>query len=123
MIRRPPGSTRTDTLFPFPTLCRSHFYPVEGSAHTRGRHANEPRGSGANPSTAQRGKLPPSAPHSPRGGDKRLLMMPGPHALTDEQTRSEEHTSELQSLMRISYAVFCLNKKKKRKTHTYPISR
>src|SRR3546814_13677017 len=86
MIRRPPGSTRTDTLFPFPTLCRSHFYPVEGSAHTRGRHANEPRGSGANPSTAQRGKLPPSAPHSPRGGDKRLLMMPGPHALTDEQT-------------------------------------
>src|SRR3546814_8389079 len=81
MIRRPPRSTRTDTLFPYTTLFRSS-----------------------------------SQPHAP------TLSM----AVSYEHTfhfasgpafsRSEEHTSELQSLMRISYAVFCLKKKKKKKT-------
>src|SRR3546814_2303788 len=76
MIRRPPRSTRTDTLFPYTTLFRS--------VHLDGRDP---------------------VPHPPVRGH-----VPRPGAVDD---RSEEHTSELQSLMRISYAVFCLKKKKK----------
>src|SRR3546814_2113271 len=90
MIRRPPRSTRTDTLFPYTTLFRSH-------AHRRDR---------------------------PRPGDqlaRRLGQLPAPQGRTAQRrgagerafrqdARSEEHTSELQSLMRISYAVFCLKK-------------
>src|SRR3546814_16623400 len=79
MIRRPPRSTRTDTLFPYTTLFRS-------AGH---RHAC---GHGSSENTAEDA---PSARPSAR------------------INRSEEHTSELQSLMRISYAVFCLNKKQK----------
>src|SRR3546814_6972707 len=89
MIRRPPRSTRTDTLFPYTTLFRS-----EGiSGGHRGRDAAD-RQFRVDARTADLdcGHL---------GGYSR------PHA-----GRSEEHTSELQSLMRISYAVFCLNKKK-----------
>src|SRR3546814_2351137 len=71
MIRRPPRSTRTDTLFPYTTLFRS------------------PRRCGHSPPTPRSDRSPP-----PRSA-----------------CRSEEHTSELQSLMRISYAVFCLKKK------------
>src|SRR3546814_6359974 len=81
MIRRPPRSTRTDTLFPYTTLFRS-------------LRARADRGRGAG-----RRHCPPRP--------ERLRARPGRHAL-----RSEEHTSELQSLMRISYAVFCLKKKK-----------
>src|SRR3546814_4646435 len=77
MIRRPPRSTRTDTLFPYTTLFRS---------------------------AAFRAQLSLPVPRSHRAG---TLLSP-PRAV-----RSEEHTSELQSLMRISYAVFCLKKKKK----------
>src|SRR3546814_5547214 len=92
MIRRPPRSTRTDTLFPYTTLFRSRS-----------------RGSG-------------------RGG--RVARIDGDASLSAPATqnrqsieavnfiRSEEHTSELQSLMRISYAVFCLKKKKKLKRQT-----
>src|SRR3546814_7398289 len=101
MIRRPPRSTRTDTLFPYTTLFRSGL--------RRQARASQ--------------------------GIRRLLMAPklvaitgasgflGSHTIaalaeTDMNvralTRSEEHTSELQSLMRISYAVFCLKKKKKK---------
>src|SRR3546814_2582923 len=99
MIRRPPRSTRTDTLFPYTTLFRSEdegFQPFDigfggfvdatcvgdriGLQHQRaGNFASERR-----------------------------------DALPDFFGRSEEHTSELQSLMRISYAVFCLKKKKHR---------
>src|SRR3546814_2853594 len=77
MVRRPPGSTRTDTLFPYTTLFRSP---------------------------------PPISPNaiSPCG------TKPTPAAAV---RRSEEHTSELQSLMRISYAVFCLKKKKRHSVH------
>src|SRR3546814_8902296 len=81
MIRRPPRSTRTDTLFPYTTLFRS-------TARPRSRHRRELR-------------LPRAALRGGRHG-----RPPG------RQGRSEEHTSELQSLMRISYAVFCLKKKK-----------
>src|SRR3546814_2525899 len=80
MIRRPPRSTRTDTLFPYTTLFRSMQ-----------RH-----GVGL-------------APDMPRDDRHRAEFTHG---------RSEEHTSELQSLMRISYAVFCLKKKKKKKIPT-----
>src|SRR3546814_10273026 len=84
MIRRPPRSTRTDTLFPYTTLFRSAGYDLRGQS---------PR--------------PPAAGNSARVGwiGERDLRR-GDHCV-----RSEEHTSELQSLMRISYAVFCLKKK------------
>src|SRR3546814_6431671 len=88
MIRRPPRSTRTDTLFPYTTLFRS----VERRSHyidgSRGRR---------------------------RIARQRCRCSGSPHlrlcSLSGVRWRSEEHTSELQSLMRISYAVFCLKKK------------
>src|SRR3546814_19094553 len=86
MIRRPPRSTRTDTLFPYTTLFRS-----SSRAHAR--------------------FLPPTAPRRPRSVRHRFRASPRPI----EIDRSEEHTSELQSLMRISYAVFCLKKKNRKK--------
>src|SRR3546814_9084410 len=89
MIRRPPRSTRTDTLFPYTTLFRS---PQRRRGRQR-RHAVPRR-------FAHRGAQPPG-PDGPSGSIR----------------RSEEHTSELQSLMRISYAVFCLKKKKKKTTN------
>src|SRR3546814_7983015 len=79
MIRRPPRSTRTDTLFPYTTLFRSRLWSVATSVRSR-----QP-------------------------------LMPAqqlPNVSATWFPRSEEHTSELQSLMRISYAVFCLKKKK-----------
>src|SRR3546814_12917411 len=80
MIRRPPRSTRTDTLFPYTTLFRSPHY------------------AGAMPQ-------PALDQIEPGQGDRQERK---------QELRSEEHTSELQSLMRISYAVFCLKKKKKK---------
>src|SRR3546814_7267631 len=85
MIRRPPRSTRTDTLFPYTTLFRSDDH----TALTAGRSAPHEDGRGD----------PDRCDHRARGS-----------------LRSEEHTSELQSLMRISYAVFCLKTKKPKKT-------
>src|SRR3546814_3245362 len=84
MIRRPPRSTRTDTLFPYTTLFRS----------ARRRPVRDDAGGGWGAAAPR----PASCPAAPRRR--------GP------ASRSEEHTSELQSLMRISYAVFCLKKKK-----------
>src|SRR3546814_3423748 len=86
MIRRPPRSTRTDTLFPYTTLFRSALQPV------------------------LLGRIAGAADHPRRV-----------HRICDQilgiaAHRSEEHTSELQSLMRISYAVFCLKKTKKIRT-------
>src|SRR3546814_2342714 len=103
MIRRPPRSTRTDTLFPYTTLFRSRSRrrraPVLGSGPPPRR---VPSASGSASPTPCGSRWPPSHPARPadRG--------PGP-------PRSEEHTSELQSLMRISYAVFCLKKKTHKK--------
>src|SRR3546814_6572558 len=98
MIRRPPRSTRTDTLFPYTTLFRS---PPRRSASPRP----------APPPSAAAGRSPSPASHwRPKRSSARRPPRP----------RSEEHTSELQSLMRISYAVFCLKKKKKEaKSSTY----
>src|SRR3546814_6554456 len=79
MIRRPPRSTRTDTLFPYTTLFRSQLTaPMPGKV-------------------------------------VQVLVAEG--ARVEKGQRSEEHTSELQSLMRISYAVFCLKKKKKQNSN------
>src|SRR3546814_4231634 len=99
MIRRPPRSTRTDTLFPYTTLFRS-FTEIERT-------------------------VPPLRPlqvvQKPLGGQPHKLAKVPALPIRDRRLgvfdrglneRSEEHTSELQSLMRISYAVFCLKKKK-----------
>src|SRR3546814_9670147 len=95
MIRRPPRSTRTDTLFPYTTLFRS-----AGADRRRARGLGQRRADGA-PGPAGR----PDRPHRDRA-------RPALEPLWFGSDRSEEHTSELQSLMRISYAVFCLKKKK-----------
>src|SRR3546814_6729572 len=87
MIRRPPRSTRTDTLFPYTTLFRSHFVrSLLPLGHMGFSAAASGQGRGGGAEIRQSRYTPPA--------------------------RSEEHTSELQSLMRISYAVFCLKKKK-----------
>src|SRR3546814_3540996 len=94
MIRRPPRSTRTDTLFPYTTLFRSvERRPAD--VHVLPLAAVENEEPGDVDAEAERR----DDQHEPAGHRHRL--------------RSEEHTSELQSLMRISYAVFCLKKKTK----------
>src|SRR3546814_8990529 len=95
-IRRPPRSTRTDTLFPDTTLFRSHLPQALEVAERRRPAAG---GAGRRPQLQlpERQLAPAVAPL--RLGLRRV------------RARSEEHTSELQSLMRISYAVFCLKKK------------
>src|SRR3546814_2306499 len=111
MIRRPPRSTRTDTLFPYTTLFRSRSHGLLGKRGAAGaagtslsRAIWNRNGRRAIPADL-RGLARPShgAEHRFRG---RRSHRNG--------ARSEEHTSELQSLMRISYAVFCLKKKKKK---------
>src|SRR3546814_7033883 len=102
MIRRPPRSTRTDTLFPYTTLFRS---PARRPRRRRPRPgAQRPARGGGRIRTERPARgalhLRPGPPHDPRTQGR-------------ARARSEEHTSELQSLMRISYAVFCLKKKKK----------
>src|SRR3546814_3760592 len=108
MIRRPPRSTRTDTLFPYTTLFRSPFrlrgtVPSADRPRFDERHCASARVDGR---VAQRGLR---------------QCRQGEHAQAGRDLwRSEEHTSELQSLMRISYAVFCLKKKKNTLTsHTH----
>src|SRR3546814_2457806 len=115
MIRRPPRSTRTDTLFPYTTLFRSgRRGDRDGQRARRGGDDQrvEPRRCGPRrpPRRTGRGHPLERAPRRrwctwscPRVGRDRRALRPRP--------RSEEHTSELQSLMRISYAVFCLKKK------------
>src|SRR3546814_3653321 len=103
MIRRPPRSTRTDTLFPYTTLFRSRRPAPSAPGAHRG-HAGLPD---EDPLAAQvMPQVPQVGATSPTALDPCLESPPL------ESTRSEEHTSELQSLMRISYAVFCLKKKK-----------
>src|SRR3546814_14868499 len=100
MIRRPPRSTLTDTLFPYTTLFRFRHQPVRAGPH---RERDRPLVLGLEPHHVPnhlRGAAEPGRPIDALG------VGPGP------AQRSEEHTSELQSLMRISYAVFCLKKKK-----------
>src|SRR3546814_4658484 len=117
MIRRPPRSTRTDTLFPDTTLFRSAEFASEPLA--RRRQVSGESGVLCKPIRLLAGCCRCQEKNRPAGRRRVLLVM------RDEQARrSEEHTSELQSLMRISYAVFCLKKKKntsilKERTYVY----
>src|SRR3546814_3715552 len=101
MIRRPPRSTRTDTLFPYTTLFRS-----DGAFLCT--HALRPRRVAAD-------VIKPRRVENISGSSSRKASWPLSVSISTKLTlaaaRSEEHTSELQSLMRISYAVFCLKKK------------
>src|SRR3546814_1081176 len=119
MIRRPPRSTRTDTLFPYTTLFRSSGVdaaldetgvdPVEHSAKAAAEQARQQAPAGRE--AAVRGdEMAPATGW--------LLVH---HRLPNQMTcgRSEEHTSELQSLMRNSYAVFCLKKKQNQCHHNH----
>src|SRR3546814_2144168 len=103
-IRRPPRSTRTDTLFPYTTLFRSW-----GETTTRKKETRQV----VSPSTVSFNVIPGFSPDQ-----STVFGFTGGRAIVSTSNafgRSEEYTSELQSLMRISYAVFCL--KKKNKTH------
>src|SRR3546814_9963848 len=102
MIRRPPRSTRTDTLFPYTTLFRSDWgrgLPLLEEAFAR------------NPAQPSAYRYMLFLHHYINGRYQRALAEATKIDAPDV-IRSEEHTSELQSLMRISYAVFCLKKKK-----------
>src|SRR3546814_7427833 len=149
MIRRPPRSTRTDTLFPYTTLFRSvldrprrrldrhawlerfrqeHLPALHESSRTAQCRAHRRRRRGVAPEAGEEWRRPrgrrrradPPHPRPPRHGVPELQSVV-PHDRVAERdrgtgscvetARSEEHTSELQSLMRISYAVFCLKKK------------
>src|SRR3546814_3654725 len=120
MIRRPPSSTRTYTLFPYTTLFRSlqrHFAAACGPAPRRlggRRPAHRARNQG--PADAHPAFGRTAATEIRRADQRRSADLRAADG-NDRAARSEEHTSELQSLMRISYAVFCL-KKKKTKRHT-----
>src|SRR3546814_13553795 len=94
MIRRPPRSTRTDTLFPYTTLFRSCGKTCSGARDQGLCHHQKLQNS--------------EIRDQPRRGTRSAV----------HEFRSEEHTSELQSLMRISYAVFCLKKKNKKNIYT-----
>src|SRR3546814_7634612 len=98
MIRRPPRSTRTDTLFPYTTLFRSPDAFADGHA------AGEEACWGPQGMARGQGRLGDAGSLAPAIQCRQPWL---------DFQRSEEHTSELQSLMRISYAVFCLKKKKK----------
>src|SRR3546814_6893513 len=93
MIRRPPRSTRTDTLFPYTTLFRS---PIRTTVVRKKR--------------LELSRVAPLEPKSSASTSSATFALP--------RDRSEEHTSELQSLMRISYAVFCLKKKREQTKRT-----
>src|SRR3546814_4952457 len=110
MLRRPPSSTRTDTHFPYTTLFRSRgraqggadraLRPVRRTGRVRPRDQAETAGAAGGDEDPRR-----------TGRARFRARPPDRHArLEGEAERSEEHTSELQSLMRISYAVFCWNK-------------
>src|SRR3546814_9398435 len=106
MIRRPPRSTRTDTLFPYTTLFRSIVAKILPRRHCAVEVA------GINPVPGQHIGREAAMRFRDFGRARRRRLTLAGKTVGD---RSEEHTSELQSLMRISYAVFCL--KNKNQTH------
>src|SRR3546814_2467126 len=138
MIRRPPRSTRTDTLFPYTTLFRSHIgilgaverfargclrhrFPIacfgDMIAQRMMRGVVEQARALRRPCHANR--LGIALRPAFGGAGERRSRAQGPWRPIHLRPRSEEHTSELQSLMRISYAVFCLKKKIKQYEHIY----
>src|SRR3546814_1000421 len=137
MRRRPPRSTRTDTLFPYTTLFRSRHQ----NARAEREHPGQPVGKtelainedrqrrvvagqeeGQEELVERRGEGEQQAGHNPRQGERKGHPPEGRPAGFAEVERSEEHTSELQSLMRISYAVFCLKKTNRHKKTTQRIT-
>src|SRR3546814_5464836 len=108
MIRRPPRSTRTDTLFPYPTLFRSKQdgVPLRHALEVRHESFRDP-GFVTLAREARAALVFADSETYPEIAD-----------VTADFVRSEEHTSELQSLMRISYAVFCLKKKRQKSLDT-----
>src|SRR3546814_3435673 len=115
MIRRPPRSTRTDTLFPYTTLFRSELKSCVGASMSiiwPPTTPSLPAASARRPASRQR--------TSEDGWVSGDTMTPKAN-VSSASPRSEEHTSELQSLMRISYAVFCLKKKKKKLHQTHSV--
>src|SRR3546814_6084555 len=137
MIRRPPSSTRTDTLFPYTTLFRSLLLARQALHRPQrlaSRQALRAVGVGARKSLQGQRLQPGAAPHrqgigvspifaGPARGDElariglgEALHLPEAEA---QRIRSEEHTSELQSLMRNSYAVLCLKTKNKTPYNTH----
>src|SRR3546814_8729535 len=108
MIRLPPRSTRTDTLLPYTTLFRSLRRPILSGSFAKWRKILlrlQLSGADSQHSCEKR-----SQNSRPVQRHESFLLIPA---------RSEEHTSELQSLIRISYAVFCLNKKKRKQQVKY----
>src|SRR3546814_2675145 len=119
MLRRPPRSTRTDTLFPYTTLFRS---PVPAPPEDLYDVAVKNRSEAVTGAPMDYRALPKLSPPLPNDlgrpivtaqQDGEPLSVPPMAEGLPPDPRSEEHTSELQSLLRISYAVFCLKKKKK----------
>src|SRR3546814_6731162 len=104
MLRRPPRSTRTDTHFPYTTLVRS---AGDDQAAARGACRHRPGTHGRTPLHPLQGQRRHGAGRLPDPPRRRAIA----RQAADGAARSDEHTSELQSLMRISYAVFCLTKK------------
>src|SRR3546814_6827119 len=118
MIRRPPRSTRTDTLFPYTTLFRSVLRLGRDGCGAADDPADRLPPAGRSPRTRHHRD---DRARVVRGRPDRALPAAGRRrrwAARRGGRRSEEHTSELQSLMRISYAVFCLKKKKPQKHNT-----
>src|SRR3546814_6456402 len=115
MIRQPPRSTRTDTLFPYTTLFRSGRR-VDQVAHAQagGEHVAHLRVEFARDQLRRYARCVAVAGEAVGAQAPAQLQRAAGVVV---EFRSEEHTSELQSLMRISYAVFCLKKKKHRHTH------
>src|SRR3546814_8505090 len=117
MLRRPPRSTRTDTLFPATTFFRS---VRREAADAAGRLLAVESLLALEALVAERQGRAPHVREVGRGDEFRrggAVRVDGNLVDRRRHLRSEEHTSELQSLMRISYAVFCLKKKKKTETH------
>src|SRR3546814_10092628 len=121
MIRRSPRSTRTDTLFPTTTLFRSGLGEEqsaldEGAGQQEHRRRGQREHRAADPGRQQQPGQQRAAEYQRAGAQAQPARMAArdlERHLAGDVVRSEEHTSELQSLMRISYAVFCLKKKKK----------
>src|SRR3546814_9545967 len=114
MFRRPPRSTRTYTLFPYTTLFRSE--PVRREAPWKAKKTSD--GPGQLVGDLVRSPVDDRCAGRSAFGRRCRCQQLRPHQQDRGGMRSEEHTSELQSLMRISYAVFCLKKKKTTKVHT-----
>src|SRR3546814_3678783 len=119
MIRRPPRSTRTDTLFPYTTLFRSPgrwlapYQTPDGQMKALTGHQ------AVNRRSREYEQFGPASLRAACHSRPSDIQVPHCPTAARSSIRSEEHTSELQSLMRISYAVFCLKTKKKKKIDHY----